>query len=141
MVSATLRLPIDRARVSDDDHRQTRRLLRELDYNPQRHVDRTEASRQGELDKMEQLVKSKQRWVQTAQTHENARERHQEIIRVNASLQPWVAGKRSELIARQEKIAADLRTEAILSSREYAFCLYPEEILRDFLLVNRPASS
>ena len=141
VVSATLCLPIDRARVTDDDHRQIRRLLRELDYNPQRHVDRTEASKQGELDKIDQLVQSKLRWVQTAQTPENAQKRHQEITRVNASLQPWVAGKRSELIAQQEKTASALHTEAILSSREYAFCLYPEETLRDFLLVNRPTSS
>jgi hypothetical protein len=35
-------------------------------------------------------------------------------------------------------MARQLRGEAVWSSREYAFCLYPETTLRNFLLAFMP---
>jgi hypothetical protein len=34
---------------------------------------------------------------------------------------------------QQSRLIEALRGESVLSSREYAFCLYPEGALRDFL--------
>ena len=47
-------------------------------------------------------------------------------------LQPWVAGRREELLSRRAETERALRAESILSSREYAGCLYPEGVIREF---------
>ena len=47
-------------------------------------------------------------------------------------MQPWVQSRRREL--QQEAALTDraLRAEAVLASRQYGFCLYPEETFREF---------
>ncbi len=141
VASATLRLPIDRPRASENDRRQIDRLLRELEYHPEHYIDRTDARTKGELGDIDQVIQAKDRWVRTAQKAQNARQRHLEITRANATMQPWVAEKRRAAIDELEAIAVGLRAEAILSSREYSFCLHPEKTLRDFLLVIRRHAS
>ena len=36
--------------------------------------------------------------------------------------------------AERERLAKALKAHAVLTSREYGFCLYPQRTLRDFLL-------
>ena len=129
VLSATLLLPVDRGRVTAEDARRIDRQLRGLDFHPEAAIDTTGCARPDcEAGK---LVAAKHRWINTPQTPENARTRWQEFRRVNAALQPFVAGRREELLRERSETAAALAAEAVLSWREYAFCLYPERFLRD----------
>jgi hypothetical protein len=79
------------------------------------------------------LVGAKARWIGTASTPENARVRYREIRRINEALQPCVAPLRERLVEQRRQTARALAAEAILSGREYAFCLFPEKTLQEFL--------
>ena len=126
IVTATAKLPIVRPSERPDALREMDRLLRELRFNPQRHV----ASNQD----AEALVAAKQRWIETPAHHGNLRERHLEIARINEALQPHVQAKRNELHARRATVLQQLRIEKVLGSREYSFCLFPIATLQSLLL-------
>ena len=76
------------------------------------------------------LVAEKQRWIATPKTSANARQRHAGITRANGELAARLGPEREALLADDRRIEAALRRETILGSREYAFCLHPEETLR-----------
>jgi hypothetical protein len=125
-VTATLRLPIAHEQVTPDDRRLIDARLRELRYHPERYAEGADGATRA-------LVEEKQRWIATEPTHDNARTRCREIRRANDGLQPWVEKLRGQLLAERDQLAAGLRAEAILSSRDHAFCLYPAEALRKLM--------
>lgn len=129
VISATLQLPIARRPVTQEDVRRVVLRLRELTWHPEK------ALRWDELPdraSAEALVAAKRRWIETPQTPDNARTRCREIRRINAALQAWLGSERQALEAQRAELAQALRAEAILGSREYCFCLYPAEVLRQF---------
>ena len=131
VVSATLHLPIPHPRVTEGQLRIVDRNLRELTYHPECFLgDSTEET--------VSLVENKRNWIRREPTRENARERCHAIRRVNEALQPLLAERRHGLSAEREGIVRSLGAEAVLSSREYGFCLFPEKELRDFLLALLP---
>jgi hypothetical protein len=129
VVSATLHLPIPHQVPSDEDLRRIDRRLRDLTYHPERIFEESQ-SVEPSHDGPAELIEAKRHWIRTPQTPENAATRFQEFHRINAALQPWVAAERRRLLEHRQRLEAALRNESILSSREYAFCLYPEEMLR-----------
>jgi hypothetical protein len=78
------------------------------------------------------LLAEKTRWINTPQTAENAHARWQALRRINEALQPWLADERRRVIEAQAQAARARQAENILAWREYAFCLYPENLLREF---------
>jgi hypothetical protein len=128
MATATLRLPVARRAVTLEDRHLTDIRLRELEFHPERHLDPT-----AENAGVAELVARKQHWIGTRPTMENARQRCREIRGVNAALQPAVGRLREELAAERDRLNTALRGEAILSSREYAFPLYPASALRNLM--------
>ena len=72
----------------------------------------------------------KRRWIETAATRENARQRGDQIRSANTALQPLLADAWQQARDERERISQALRVKAILASREYAFCLYPAEALK-----------
>jgi hypothetical protein len=130
VLSATLQLPAPRRRVTAEHARDLARQLRELTWHPEVAV--RQAIQPGNCKQAEELIAAKSRWVGTAQTPENAHARWQEIRRINEALQPWVAKQRERLLLDRAALSSALKAEGVLSWREYAFCLYPERLLRDF---------
>jgi hypothetical protein len=128
-LTATLRLPIARQEITPEEARRVDCELRELAYHPERHLG---ASADGEATT---LVREKRQWIDTPPTRENAKQRGDQIRAVNAALQPAVAPQWQQLLDEREKIVGNLRTQSILASREYAFCLYPAEALRRLMEV------
>jgi hypothetical protein len=143
VVSGTLRLPIEYPRGAASELCRARHLLRELTYQPERFIDaagqpaRCErcsgSTAQGESGEPHRSLEVKRHWIATPKTPDNARLRHKAISAANRALQPWVADRREKLRQEIEQLDRQARAEAILSSREYSFCLYPETLLRDFL--------
>ncbi len=131
VVSATLYLPVAHRRMTEEDLRRVDRRLRDLAYHPERIIEQEGLA--GGDDDRAALIAAKRTWIRTPQTPENAAERFREFHRINEALQPWVASERESLVRRRQEIEKSLRREAILSSREYGFCLFPESTLREFL--------
>jgi len=132
VISATLLLPVARQRVTPEAARRIARQLRDLEYHPEAMLDNVgQVFQPASSSEAEALITAKKQWIATSPTPDNARTRWREIRRINAALQPFVSDRREELRRRRTETASALAAEAILSWREYAFCLYPEEMLRD----------
>ena len=139
VVSATLHLPIARRRVRVEDLRAVAWRLRELTWHPEKTAQAGVAgggwrvAGQGEGHKLAEMIAAKNRWIATPQTPANARTRWLEIRRINQELQPWVADQREHLLREQDQLSRAFAAEKILAWREYAFCLFPESTLREFI--------
>jgi hypothetical protein len=139
VLSATVHLPLPSFTTTKEDCRRLARELRDLHWNPQRHL--TNASATGLRETAEEsrfiakrLAAQKQEWIlRQSQDAQDRRERFQTLRTLTAQLNTLVAGREEQL--REDLIACDsrLRANAILQRRDYAFCLHPEAILRPFL--------
>ncbi|MFW6169331.1 MAG: hypothetical protein ACODAD_02495 [Planctomycetota bacterium] len=124
--SATFKLPVPRPTVDPSDLRRVKWLLRELYYHPELYVDATSETLP--------LIAEKRGWIEAELPPERLRERHEGIVRVNEALRATLQARREQLWKEQITLQSQLRKKAILDSREYAFCLFPVENLRDRLL-------
>ncbi|MFM9057701.1 MAG: hypothetical protein ACKOSQ_00995 [Planctomycetaceae bacterium] len=137
VVSGTLRLPVDRAFPgfgADDPAARlaaVRRGLRDLAYHPERHL----------LPLVEQpadvrdLVTEKRRWIETHPTPALARRRCHGIRDANARLAAHTAGTNRELAATLAPLATAVKAHEVLAARDYAWCFFPENTLKSFLLL------
>lgn len=128
VLTATTHLPITIPSVADDDLRETELRLRRLEWNPEQFLpaDAPEAARRLAADKRE--------WLERDLTGSQRRNRHAAIQRINTDLQPFVAPQREAAAAEWQRVAAELRRRSLLASREFSFCLFPEESLCKLLL-------
>jgi hypothetical protein len=137
-VSATLRLPIARQRNDLSVNPSCAQQLRELRYHPERFIERDGVDGSSQV---QELIATKQYWIELPKSQENARTRHLAITSANQSLQPYVAPRRREIARQCHEFQHRKRTEAILRSRDYPFCLYPrdhfERLLFDGVLGTR----
>jgi hypothetical protein len=132
VATGTLRLPVRRPRVSPEDANGLEQELRQMTYHPESFI--PAASRA--LPDIARWIDQKHTWVAAQPTPANARKRYLAIRAANAALQPAVAEPRAALQSRQSQVAAALRADAVLGSREWSFCLHPEQTLRRFLAID-----
>ncbi len=126
VATATLKLPVPKIAVAPQDVQRVNRSLRELRFHPELYVDSTPAT--------SPLVAEKRRWIDLEVPPHRRRERHEHIERVNRMLYRMLSGQQEQLEQERGTLRSLLRKQAILDSREYAFCLFPDESLRDRLL-------
>ena len=128
-LSATVHLPVEPFPVRAEDLRQFDRLERDLVYNPDRHLSDEAAGR----DEVRAIVHQKREAIagQPVTSLERGR-RFRHIRAINASLEPWVAPEREVLSEKRGLVQEQWQANRILTNREFAFCLYPEELLREF---------
>lgn len=131
-ISGTLRLPLAVPGGDERSVRQLRQTLRELDFHPERYVALDGPTPDRKL--AEEFVGEKRRWVETVKTPQNAASRHAAIVASNLGLQPFIANRRTELEMQLLKMLEQSRADRILGSREYSFCLFPRNLLEQFLL-------
>lgn len=131
-VTATMRLPIAHPPIAPDALREIDQTLRGLRYHPERHLELSQVPA-AERAEARRLIDQKTAWIQTPKTFQNARARHVGISEANVALQPHLEPRRETLLTERAARARRLRAEAILASREYAFCLFPESGLRSRL--------
>ncbi|HEX5472539.1 MAG TPA: hypothetical protein VFW73_11665 [Lacipirellulaceae bacterium] len=124
-VSATLRLPIACEPGKSTDVGQWQHQLRELQFHPERYIELN--GDDTDPVAVAKFVAVKRRWVATPKTPENASERHRAIVAANEGLQPFVAPVRRRIERERDEVYEQKRSEAILGSREYSFCLYPRQ--------------
>ncbi len=138
VLSGTLHLDVDRPGVTAVDVRQVDHMLREMQFHPERWLEAAAAGEGAEAESIRRWTAEKWRWINTEATPTSARQRAKEIRRANEALQPLLAERRDQYLNERTSMARQLRGEAVWSSREYAFCLYPEASLRNFLLAFMP---
>ena len=136
-LSGTLRLPIAHASVSPTRVSELRQALRGLQFHPESSLCELvlNPTEQGQVDRW---ITQKRRWVQTAKTKSNAAHRHLHIVAANEALQPWLLPQQQQLQHELVTTLAQTRKNKLLESREYAFCLFPADQLRKFLLAFSP---
>ena len=126
VATATAKLPIDRPHVGRDDLLRITKTLRDLDFNPQRHLE--------DSSEVRHLRAAKAALLAVPAQIGKKLERHRQITQLNNDMQPFVMPLRKTLLDRQTRVVQQLRAERLLGSREYAFCLFAERTLRPFLL-------
>jgi len=132
-LSGTLRLPIEHQSVTPAQERQLRQELREISYHPETKTERL-ALNPEEQRKVDAARAQKNSWVQTPKTRDNAAERHRQIVTANRALQKWLISRRAELDDQLATTARQIMATRVLESREYPFCLFPQDSIRKFLL-------
>jgi hypothetical protein len=132
-ISATIRLPlphptVDAGSLGELDHR-----IRQLSHHPEVFLGRQQHRITNGNGDPWPLIERKQHWLSQPQLPETAAARHRELKSINESLWPWVQAEAAALQTQRDDLQQKLRSAAILNSREYDFCLYPAEMLRDFM--------
>jgi hypothetical protein len=142
VVSGTLHLPIPHPAPTSGDLQAVNRELRELEFHPETFLN-SQGTSESAIERSQPAtdgsaathwIAEKRRWVDATVDRQNARQRCRAIREANQQLQPFVGERRAEFIRRGEVASAQLRADAVLASREYSFCLHPEQSLREFLL-------
>jgi hypothetical protein len=129
VLSATLRLPLPTYPADPERCRRLARLLRDLRYNPQRHLnphDRTQPA-------LARLLEQKEDWINREPVEPGAkRERFLVLRQLTDQLHVAVA-EHERTVARDLALCEALvQANAVLRRRDFAFCLFPEAELRPF---------
>ena len=131
VLSATLHLPLP-ASGTGDDVAAAERHVRDLHWNPQRHLSAEQRAR----PEVRAIVAEKAALTAhepSPRDHAARREWFRGLQRVTERLRPfvWKQLPPAEADLARARIEAD--TDAILRRRDYSWVLYPEETLRPFL--------
>lgn len=125
VLSATLHLPLPAFPSTAEDVQRGERLVRDLTWNPQRH-----------LPADHPLVREKQVLAAAEPPHGDRAARRRwfrELHDLTERLRLLVADRIADAEAALRQARAEVRANAILKRRDYAWVLYPEETLRPFL--------
>jgi hypothetical protein len=127
VLTATLQLPLPKFATARNDYLHSLRLERDVLWNPQRHVDG-----QGGAD-VSALIREKENWIRRASaSHLERKHRFTELRRINDELHAVAPVDQKRMKNALADAERRMRLHELHSSREYAFCLFPEELLRDF---------
>ena len=124
-LSLTQRLGIEDDPATIDRLRAVERSLRDLDWNPDRHLPEPRPA--------EARAAVEAKWLAIEGeilTRRQRVDRLRAIRKANEALSPWTETARSALLAERERLSGGLKLNAVARSREYAFPLHGEARLR-----------
>lgn len=125
VVTATLLLPFPRIDGIQKRWLDLKRQQRDLWYNPQRHLSDSAAETL--------LAEKRAALAMPEQTHDQRIARFRRLLQATADLRPFVAAQIASLESEMNSANEQRRRDEIASARDYSFCLYPEEMLRQML--------
>ena len=128
-LSATMHLPLIPWHGAAENEGRVRRRLRDLEWNPQRYLPTLEGPQAARS-----LLREKERliaWLPTSAAER--RQRFHELRRVTGALLPHVKTQRRLLETTAARLGQLTQTEMIARDRNYAFCLFPETEMREFM--------
>lgn len=134
-VSATLYLPLgDLFATTEFQLRNIQHRLRDLNYNPDRHLGDS-AAVAGLIAEKTQLLTEAQR-LRDAKTLQGrlTTDQHRRLSAIRSSLQSHVQEIRQGYEAEQVRLKTELAANSLLRNREYPAALYPESLLKEFLM-------
>jgi hypothetical protein len=129
VLSATLRLPLPTFQATPEHCRQQAARVRDLWYNPQRHL---AAKGMGD-GKLSELVRQKESWVARAPASaRDKKERFDKLRAITAQLREQLGDEPQRLRDALTRCQTEVEANAVLGRRDYPFCLFPEAMLRPF---------
>lgn len=134
-VSATLYLPLGgpfstmQSELRDINHR-----IRDLAYNPDRHLNQQRDATDLIAEKNEILASAKVMRSANQIRGKLRSDQHRRLETIRSLLQSYAAGVRAEYEATRAMIRARLSANTLIRNREFAFVLYPEELVKQFLV-------
>jgi hypothetical protein len=130
VLSATLLLPFSAPNLEPDDCRRLAWEIRDRHYNPQRYL----SGARHTDPVVDTLVAEKEEWIhRQPSTPPERRERFQMLRQINERLRRSAGNGSAALLQEQlQRCEEALQARDILERRDYAFCLYPESVLRPF---------
>ncbi len=126
VLSATLLLPFPRCACSGEDCRRLSHALRDLAWNPQRHLP------DHPPDEALQLAGEKKRLID--QAGGDGRQRYLRLREVTGRLRAFLANEEQVLQEQYSLCRLQVEANQVLGRRDFAFCFYPEASLREFCL-------
>jgi len=141
-MSATLHLPLGEPYdVHPIDEVRIQSLIRDLQYNADRHLTSPDAAEANTLVAQKQQLIGEQHAAKTQglgrrQRRERSRtnfERFRRLQQVNEQLKELSARQGQPLLSELETTRAQLAANSILQNREFSFSLFPAEKLRTFM--------
>ena len=132
VLSATLHLPLPGFPSTPDDLKHAERRVRDLHWNPQRHLS-PETLARPEVRALVERKAALARAEPTRTDHAARRDWFRALQKVTEELRPFVF--KQEPVAKENlaRVRAEVAANAVLRRRDYAWVLYPEEMLRPFL--------
>lgn len=132
ILTATLRLPSACDQHLSDQWADNRRLIRDMYWNPDRHLDdqiRERAPVSHWIDELESL-----RGLEPS-THADRYRRFHALRAIGNKIRPYVEAERHRLEELGLDLSERLRSDQALESRDYAFCLHPRESLASLMSI------
>ncbi len=127
VLSATRWLPLPAFAVKEDDRRELQQRLRDVRFNPQRLLSPEQSAA------LADLLAHRQQWIAQQPTDSASRRRRFAAIRaINEQLSAPLAADEAATRKTLALVDEQLKSNALLRRRDYAFCLYPESVLRPF---------
>ena len=127
VVSGTLQLPFPVPPISEADLRRQASVLRDCRWNPERHLQVRDA-------RFRELAQRKAALIQlVCSTHAERLERFQRLRQLNEELRRFSQEKIRDLEASLDRSRRALAEKTNLTRRDFPFCFYPAEQLREFL--------
>jgi hypothetical protein len=125
VLSATLLLPFSTYPSRPDDCRRLAHELRDLRWNPQRHVDMESVAAK--------LALQKQAWIeQQPDQRRDRREQFRVLRELTEHLRSYTEEREHQLHEQLNRCEQEVQANTVLQRRDYPFCLYPELLLRRF---------
>ena len=106
----------------------------EFTFHPEQHLDEHIYANHQQQQKVKSIIAEKHRWIHNTPTDVTSRQRHEKIVDINRRLQTFLVEQRQMLKRERVNLSKALDKEKIFSSREYSFCLFPENSLPKNLL-------
>ena len=138
-LSATLELPLQPHDTQPADAARLRTLLRELDYNSDRHLQQTQDPSVAALvgEKQRLIDQQPTRSAVAAQGSHRGRgagyARLRRLHEIAVRLSEFTRDQRRQIEDELARTLTELSANQVLQSREFAACLYPATKLHDFL--------
>jgi hypothetical protein len=124
--TATVRLPLERPQVTPDDLILLDQKYRDTIHHPEQFADENSGPHRAEFAA---LVKQKQELIAHRWQDKQKKVWHDQVRSTNERMSALLDPLREQLRSNREQLLADLHRARILGSREYSFCLFPEEML------------
>jgi hypothetical protein len=129
VITGTLRVPLPRFPATPGDLRLSERLVRDMYWNPQRHL------RDGSAENpaVRSTIEERRRWESLAPaTQPDCKDRYTRMREGARQLRPFVADDLRAAVGRRDRIWQEVAANAILGRRDFSFCLFPEPTIRPF---------
>ena len=132
VLSATLHLPLPGFPSTPDDLKRAERRVRDLHWNPQRHLAPENLTRP-EVRALVACKATLARAEPPRTDHAARRDWFRALQKVTEELRPFVFKQEPVAKANLARVRAEIAANEVLRRRDYAWVLYPEETLRPFL--------